>query len=691
MKNKPTYQDLEQRIKDLEKDASDRKQLADALRQSEEKYRGIFDESLAAIYLFDINKKFIDTNQAGCDLLGYSREELLCLSISDVDADPVIVKPAHAQLLSGQRLVQYEHQLKKIDGSIISVLNNSRPIIDTSGNTVGLQSTLIDITESRKAQDDLQLAHDELEKQVGERTASLSELNNVLMQKIEEQEESKKALASSEEQYRTLVNNLPLGIFRTTLDGEFASVNPALVEMLGYDNLEDLLAVPVEKIYSDPKFREQLLEQLQASKVISNFEIEACCRDGSHILISTSIRTETDEHGNILFLDGIGEDITEQKRLEKELSKSRQLESLGLLAGGIAHDFNNILTAVLGNVSLAKILPPDDPNFNDILTEAEKASFRAKDLTQKLLTFAKGGEPVLQTISLANVIKESANFVLSGSKVACCYDFSDDLWMVDVDKSQISQVIQNLIINARQAMPEGGNIQVKCLNYHRDELGFSQQLPPGKYIQVSIQDEGIGVSPRHIEKIFDPYFTTKQMGNGLGLAITHSIIKKHGGYIIVSSELGKGTLFSFFLPASIKLPRQEMKKEQELVNKKGKILIMDDDKNIRVFTEKVLSYMACEFVLVEDGSEAIEFYSQAMADGEPFDAVVLDLTIPGGMGGEETVKRLIKMDPSVRAIVISGYSNDPVMMEHEKYGFKEKVIKPFRIEELSEALQKVLV
>jgi len=397
------------------------------------------------------------------------------------------------------------------------------------------------------------------------------------------------------------------------------------------------------------------------------------------------------ESGEVTGVVEFVRDITERKRTEQELTKIQKLESLGILAGGIAHDFNNLLTAVLGNITLAKIDMESESRPFEFLSDAEKTCLRANDLTGQLLTFAKGGAPIRKTAVIANLIKDSAGFAVRGSKARCDFLIPDDLWPAMIDEGQISQVINNLAINADQAMPEGGIIELSAENFVVEEGSEKQGLPleDGKYIKISVKDDGIGISTEHLPKIFDPYFTTKQQGSGLGLATSYSIIKQHNGHIAAESELGTGTTFSVYLPSSEE-PIEEHKVEKEIVAGRGKILFMDDEEAVRITAGRMLERLGYKVEFASDGDEAVRFYKKAKKSGGPFDAAIIDLTIPGGMGGRETIKKLLEVDPDVKAIVSSGYSSDPVMANYEEYGFSNVLVKPYLMEELSEKLHQLL-
>jgi CheY-like chemotaxis protein len=373
--------------------------------------------------------------------------------------------------------------------------------------------------------------------------------------------------------------------------------------------------------------------------------------------------------------------------MENELLKADKLESVGILAGGIAHDFNNILTSISGNISMAKMQVKPDHKIFDLLSAAENASVRAQGLTRQLLTFAKGGTPLKETVFLKEPIKESSLFVLRGSKSECNLSISEDLWPVEADAGQISQVISNIVINANQAMPEGGVIQIEADNLMPEKI---KEIPvkPGKYIRISIKDQGVGIPEKHLSKIFDPYFTTKQAGSGLGLATAYSIIKKHNGHISVNSLPGAGTTFHIYLPASDK--KVPVKEEAVLLTGQGKILMMDDDEFLKELAKEIFDMLGYESAFAKNGAETIEMYRKARESGKPYDAVILDLTIPGSMGGKEVIKILLNMDPEVKGIVCSGYSEDEIMSNFREYGFKGMMPKPFDAYKLGKVLNDVL-
>ncbi|MBA7540901.1 Sensor kinase CckA [subsurface metagenome] len=320
---------------------------------------------------------------------------------------------------------------------------------------------------------------------------------------------------------------------------------------------------------------------------------------------------------------------------------------------------------------------------------AEKASLQAKDLTYKLLTFAKGGEPVKKTTNIVKLIENTVDFALSSSNVRCDFFLPDDLWPVEVDEGQVNQVIHNIIINADQAMPEGGNSQITAKNIiitKKDNL----PLKDGKYVKISIRDQGIGILENHLSKIFDPYFTTKHKGSGLGLSTSYSIIKQHDGYITVDSEVGKGTIVYIYLPSSRTKALIKSDKKEKPISGQGRVLLLEDEEIVGKVVAAMLHRVGYEVTVVREGNRAIELYKKVKESNNPFAVVIMDLTIPGGMGGKETIKELLKIDPEIKAIVSSGYSNDPIMSDFKKYGFKAVITKPYDIEEISRVIHKVI-
>jgi len=380
----------------------------------------------------------------------------------------------------------------------------------------------------------------------------------------------------------------------------------------------------------------------------------------------------------------------------EELRKARQMESIAALSGGIAHDYNNLLTAIIGNISMVQSYLDQDDIIFRLLQEAHEASQVAKALTQKLITFSRGGAPVKETSDIAGLVKSATEFTLSGSNIKSQYHLSKDLFLVDIDKTQMGQAIYNLVMNARESMPDGGILAVTAENIQT--AAGATDLKPGRYIRLSFSDQGVGIPPQNLDKIFDPYFSTKergtQKGMGLGLSICHSIITQHNGRMQIESAVGTGSTVHIYLPASDdKLPESappDQDTPAEPVMGSGRILVMDDEERIIRLATLILARLGYEADFARHGDEALSMYAKAMASGRPFDAVILDLTVRGGMGGEETMQKLLEMDPAVKGIVSSGYSDSPVMTDHLKYGFKDVIIKPYSLFEMSDKLARVI-
>ncbi len=440
---------------------------------------------------------------------------------------------------------------------------------------------------------------------------------------------------------------------------------------------------------------ERYLKFINKEEDEQRFEVSMLTKTGAQLLVELNISVVKFENrrANLVYI----RNITEKRKIQEEMGKMQKLESIGLLAGGIAHDFNNLLTGIIGNMSLAKLRTVPQSKIYHCLTEAGKAADKAKELTYQLLTFSRGGAPIKQTSSIEELVKESADFPLRGSNVKCRYDFPSHLKCVEVDRGQLSQAIHNLVLNAEQAMPEGGIITIEA----REVTLAPNECPPvpkGEYIRISIIDQGVGIPREHLSSVFDPYFSTKQRGSGLGLATVYSIIHRHNGYILVESKLGEGAQFHIYLPASekqVKAVRRvranlEVGTVELLPAKNKRILVMDDKETIRNTAQNILKYLGYEVALVEDGSSAIRLYREARENKRPFNAVIMDLTIAGGMGGKEAIKHLIEYDPGIKAVVSSGFSDDPIMSKFQEYGFKGVLSKPYQVEELRDVLDELM-
>ncbi|HEB69430.1 MAG TPA: PAS domain-containing hybrid sensor histidine kinase/response regulator [Desulfobulbus sp.] len=411
-------------------------------------------------------------------------------------------------------------------------------------------------------------------------------------------------------------------------------------------------------------------------------------KDGERRDIEIIASPLLDEHNRLRGIIESSRDVTERTKMEGELLNARKLDALGVLAGGIAHDFNNLLAVILGNISMG-LQADHDQEKTDCFLAAEKAAMRSRDLTRQLLTFARGGAPVKKSAMIQSIIEDSAAFALSGSSSTACFFLPVDLWPVEVDAGQISQVINNLVLNGAQALPHGGIITIRAGNCHVDRT-TALPLEPGRYVRIDVEDKGTGIPQQYLGRIFDPYFTTKKRGTGLGLASCFSITRKHGGHISVCSTPDQGTIFTLYLPASGRRPERMEKQENKNFRGQGRILVMDDEEMIRTMVSSMLTILGFTVEAVPDGEQAIALYQEALTTNTPFQAVVMDLTIPGGMGGVETIARLQQIDPGVKALVSSGYANDPVLADYQEYGFSGVICKPFELQDLQQSLQALL-
>lgn len=547
-------------------------------------------------------------------------------------------------------------------------------------------SKLTDLAR-KYAQGDL-LARTEIHHAPGELAALTESFHNM----AENLANSRQSLAQESQRLAVTLKSIGDGVITVGLDGEILLLNPAAENILQL-NSEEATGKPFAKIIR-LEYENSPGESIDPVKEIIDEE-KAFVSDGQSILfrkngekcfIAFSCAPIKDHENNLFGVVIVFRDISEELRLKNELANVGKLESIGILAGGIAHDFNNILAGILGNIELSLL----DRNIADktrkFLNGAVGACERARDLTQQLLTFARGGEPVLEKVAIAEIVRDTAEFVTHGSKSVCEFDFPPDLWRAEADPGQIAQVIQNLIINAEQSMPDGGKIFVSCRNIAADE-NENPNLSKRDHIEIRVEDNGPGIAPELLGKIFDPFFSTKPKGHGLGLAISHSIVKKHAGTVSVSSRPGCGSTFSIFLPAHRDTDScPECKNQEPKQVSACKILIMDDEKMILDTTKEILGALGHEALLAEDGTKAIELYKEHLDYGKPIDLLIMDLTVPGGLGGKETVGEILKINPHARVIVSSGYSQDPVLANYREYGFSAVLVKPFGMEKLNEAI-----
>ncbi len=663
-----------------------------ALRESEARFRQLFEQSPLAIVEFDSSElkpwleqlrregvtdladyfaanpgarsealrrlPLMDVNETTVKLLGAASKQDMMARIREVFTEKTVATRCGiiVRIWNGEFATEGEIEVRRLDGQLRMLAFNWR-MENEGGKPLfrRTQTLLVDVTEKLAAG---------------------------------------RALQESEVRYRELFENAVGGIYRSTPEGRFIAVNPALVRMLGFDSTRELIDYDLNKrdrpFYVQPGRREIFLSQIANGDFLTNFESEVRCRDGTTIWISENARIVRDQQGRKLYFEGFVSDITKHRRLDEEMQRASKLEAVGILAGGIAHDFNNILTAVLGNISLAEMDVGEERPGTGMLREAKRAAMRARDLTQQLLTFSKGGEPVRASVNLSELVRETADFALHGAKARAEFRLAEDLWPANADKGQLGQVVQNLVINSVQAMPEGGIVRVSADNKVIAEAAGSLPLPPGRYVHLSVADSGTGISAEHLSKIFDPYFTTKQQGSGLGLATVYSIVKKHQGLIEVESRLGLGTTFHLWLPAATHPAIEKVVEKIAGLPMQASVLFMDDEKPIRDMAQAFMRRLNVECAVAVDGAEAVRKYQEARGAKRPFDIVVMDLTVPGGVGGREALELLQKIDPDVLAVVSSGYSQDPVMANYRSHGFQSILPKPYDLGQLRRVLEETL-
>lgn len=504
-----------------------------------------------------------------------------------------------------------------------------------------------------------------------------------------------KETASEKELLTVTLSSIREGVISTNNTGKIILINEVAERLLECtkkqaigQNIENVFAIVDENTGCQlPNTVTELMKAKNPSDLPSSAILTT--RKGVEKIIAYNTSPMRDQEENNLGMVLVFWNISKQRRLESELIKTHKLESIGFLAGGIAHDFNNILTVISGNITLAKMCCRPKSMIHNRLIEAEKAALLAKEITQQLLTFSQVGAPVKKTTSLRRIILESVSLSLRGSRSNYRLSLPENLWPVEVDSGQMSQVINNLVINAIQAMPSGGLLQIEAENI-LVESEHHLSLAPGNYVKFSVKDQGVGICKKHLSKIFDPYFTTKPTGSGLGLAICYYIITKHNGSIHVQSQRGKGSVFNVYLPAVCEAVKSVERIETINREGRGKILVMDDQKAVRDITAELVQHLGYQVVCAKNGEEAISIYDQAKNNGQPFDAVIMDLTIAGGMGGKDCIHTLRQIDPEIKAIVSSGYATDPVLTDYQAYGFVGMITKPHTLESLHKVLQKAL-
>jgi PAS domain S-box-containing protein len=623
------------------------------LTPPEEIARILLEQSLVGVAIMQ-DWRMIFINNAFVELSGLTRDEIMTLEPDRLRAlihpeDKAMVERRYESRISDRPVrPRYEFRIHRKDGSLRTIEIYSRKVTCFGKPAVLLAA--LDITEKKEADE---------------------------------------ALKESRALYATLVEQAHDAVI-IQQDDRFVFANEAAGRLLGY-SVEEMMGMGIADItapHEKDRIQKRHQRRMAGEQVPAIYESTGLRKDGSQCAVEVSVATITYKGRPAAM--AIMRDISERHRLEEELVRAQKLESIGLLAGGIAHDFNNVLTSIQGSIALA-VRNMDRPGKAlQNLESAEMAVGMAKNIAKQLLTFSKGGDPVKEHIRLRDFLRNAAEFAAAGSRVRCLVDVDADLWDIEADPGQITQVLSNLMLNAVQAMTEGGDVRLEARNLevHDD----NPVLRDGFYVKITISDQGCGIPPDALPRIFDPYFSTKPAGHGLGLTAAYSIVKKHGGHVTADSKEGEGTTLSVFLPALHERGAavSEEKAEPQAGRPGARILVMDDEELVRGVVEKILVSLGYDVITAKDGAEAIERYREAREQGRPFDAVILDLTVAGGLGGREAVAALRRMDPKARVIVSSGYSTDPVLANYQEYGFNGAIIKPFGVKELSRSLNRIL-
>jgi PAS domain S-box-containing protein len=638
------------RLRGIMIDITKNRMTEEKLRSEEERFQLAMQGANDGLWDWNLLTDEVYYSTRWKSMLGYSEEELE----PHLNTWKRLVHPADREATLAQvqdfldgRLEKYEFEfrMRHKAGHYLTVLSRAFLTRNAQGKAVRLVGTHVDITGRKWAEE---------------------------------------ALRESEKLFHTLCDSAPIGIFRTDGEGNNTYCSPGWEKITGMSASEGMGMGWSKGIHPDDLEEHwKVWNKTIAVGHIYSHEHRRLKPQGETIWVRTLVTPVKSPAGKISGYVGTMEEISELRQARQDILKNQKIEALGVLAGGLAHDFNNILTIILGNVSLARLQLHDPEKVTKQLEKAENATARAKDLAQQLLTFARGGEPVKKIIEVAGLLKEAAGFALHGSNVRGEFALADDLWPVEADEGQLSQVIQNLVLNAVQAMPEGGSVTISAEN------AISPQEEK-RFVKISVADTGSGISENHLQRIFDPYFTTKQQGSGLGLATCHSIIRRHGGKIRATSVLGKGSTFHISLLASEQERVSEPSSRKAVSHGSGRILVMDDEEDIRELTQIILEELGYTVETVENGTEAVDLYRQRKDEGTPFVAVILDLTIPGGDGGKDANEKLLKIDPDIKTIVSSGYSTDPIMANYRDYGFSSVLVKPYRSQEISKVLQELL-
>lgn len=651
------YRSISKLNRRLARSIFERERAHAVLWESEARLRHITDNMVDMVGQFDQQAVFQYASPSYERVLGYRPEDLVgraAIEMIHPDDRDQVVRAIDAMLKAGTGSAQFRYRHK--DGGYRWIESTGRNVTNDRGEVVGSILGSRDITERKRAEE---------------------------------------ALRRSEQTMRSVLDSVDEGFIVIDRDYRILTANRAYCEQVNLP-FGDVIGKKCHAVsHKSPQPCHEAGEDCAVKKAFETAETAAAYHkhadaEGTPLYVETKAFPLKNESGDVISVIEAINNITERHLLEQERLKTQKLEAIGTLAGGIAHDFNNLLQGVFSYISLARLKRDDREKSLAALEEAEKALHMSVKLTNQLLTFSKGGKPVMRPTDLRPVIENAAKFALSGSRST--YRISaDGLWQAEADEGQIGQVIQNIVLNADQSMPEGGQVEITATNVQAPHPDLPQVLQKGKYIRITVKDSGIGIPEQYLHRIFDPYFTTKEKGSGLGLATSYSIIRNHNGLIDVQSETGKGTTFFVYLPA-VAAPREGLLHPvaAAAAERKGRVLVMDDDQVIRTVAVELIKALGHSVEAAAHGSEVLELFQAAKRAGNPYDVLILDLTIRGGMGGAETTNKLLELDPAVKVVVSSGYSDDAIAADQKGLGYKAFLKKPYDVDALRAVLSSLL-
>jgi PAS domain S-box-containing protein len=639
-----------------------------ALLDQKEVYRQILDAIADMVLVKGAQSRILWANKAFRDYYGMTNEqlyELIDANFNQVDYTERYIRDDLHVYTSGQVLDIPEEPVTRSDGVVQTFHTVKSPLRDDEGRVVMTVAVCRNITEPKRVKEELARYREHLERLVEERTGELSRLSDGLS---------------------TILSSLNEGIVAVDAAGYVQLMNPAAKALLGLEAHEAERKAISELIDFTPERADpeaavgESLAALPANGRATTGWLRS--RRGELRLIEIRATPLSGASGMVLVL----RDVALEREVADQRLRRQKLERLGLLAGGIAHDFNNNLVGILANISSARIESARGRSADNLLEQAEQACLRAQSLTTQLLTFARGGAPVKTTLAVAKPVREAAELALRGASCRLVLSAASDVLAVDADEGQLVQAVSNLVLNAKQAMPSGGEVSIQIDNV---AVASTDRLPlsPGRYVRIGVRDQGDGIAPEHRPRIFDPYFTTKSTGSGLGLASVHSIVHQHGGYVGVSSTPGAGAEFSLYLPASESKPDlSECAPPRDSGGQSQRVLVLDDDESVRHAMTTLLSVLGHECVAVGHSTRAFEALDAAQRDRLPFDAIFVDLTMPGDLAGADVIAQLVERKTGARLIVMSGYSMDLVLPKFREHGLSARLRKPFTVTEVEEAL-----